>query len=243
MEDKHIAIGTIPSWLELPNFIQAMREGAATGLAARRQDSDEAQAADRMQLAYEQLAEKERAANELAQNRQAMEEDRQQRAADALAQRTQAALALQQYRQDQANKPDIHFGPQGEVLSADPSGNVKVLRGRDQAPAPLESVTETYKIPAVEGVEGKPAYKGLFGTGLFAHPAIPAVAAQPERTITKRVKGSAADALLDSAPEPAVPTKKDNSELAARAHAAIAAGADGEAVKARYKKLTGEDLE
>lgn len=51
---------------------------------------------------------------------------------------------------------------------------------------PDESVTETYKIPAVEGQEAQPESKGFLGFG--AHPATPAVEAQPERTIRKTTK-------------------------------------------------------
>lgn len=147
-----MAIGTIPSWLDLPNFVQAMREGAATGLAARRQDTDEAQAADKLQLAYESLAEKEHAANELAQYRMTLESDRQQRAADALAQRTQAAEAIQGYREqllqskaDALNKRTVHFGPNGEIVSADPAGNFTVIRAATKGTLDPISTTEMHE--------------------------------------------------------------------------------------------------
>ena len=39
------------------------------------------------------------------------------------------------------------------------------------------------------------------------------------------------------------PQQTNKADLAARAHAAIAAHADDKAVRERYKKLTGEDLD
>ncbi len=51
-----------PSWLNLPNFVAAMREGANVGLSQRQQEREEASAADRLREAYAALESKERIA-------------------------------------------------------------------------------------------------------------------------------------------------------------------------------------
>jgi hypothetical protein len=66
-----MALGTIPPWLQPPNFLGAMREGAELGLSQRRQDTEESQTADRLKLAYQQLGAKERMAAAATQARQA----------------------------------------------------------------------------------------------------------------------------------------------------------------------------
>ena len=75
---------------------------------------------------------------------------------------------------------------------------------------PDESVTETYKIPAVEGQEAQPASKGFLGFG--AHPAVPAVEPQPERTIRKTTKVNP-KTLKKSEQPPVVSTKEDYDAL------------------------------
>lgn len=52
----------IPSWLNPPNFLGAMEGGARLGLAERGQDIEEKNTADRLRLAYDQLAKQERLA-------------------------------------------------------------------------------------------------------------------------------------------------------------------------------------
>lgn len=49
-----------PSWLKRPDYVGAMQSGAAAGIALRRGEQEQAQAADRLRLAYEQLATNER---------------------------------------------------------------------------------------------------------------------------------------------------------------------------------------
>lgn len=82
-------------------------------------------------------------------------------------------------------KPTTHIGARGQVIQVDPSGQVKVLREPDESTSP-ETVTESYKIPEVQAQEAVPESKGFLGFG--AHPASPAVAGQPERTIKRTVK-------------------------------------------------------
>lgn len=82
-----MALGAqLPSWLNQPNFLGAMEAGASTGLRARQQDIEEYQAADRLKLAYDQLAKQERVAS-----MQALAKQKQGEAALAL----RAAIAQQ----------------------------------------------------------------------------------------------------------------------------------------------------
>lgn len=131
-----MAIGTIPSWLELPNFVQAMREGAATGLAARRTDIDESQAADRLQLAYEQLAEKERASNELAAYRQ-------QNAANALELRQAQLESLNAYRQQQLeNQAKRMEGGSASIVTHPEVPGMQFLRNPSGSETPVVRPTK-----------------------------------------------------------------------------------------------------
>lgn len=82
-----MALGaSLPPWLTPPNFLGAMEAGASTGLRARQQDIEEYQAADRLKLAYDQLAKQERVAS-----MQALAKQKQGEAALAL----RAAIAQQ----------------------------------------------------------------------------------------------------------------------------------------------------
>lgn len=55
--------------------------------------------------------------------------------------------------------------------------------------------TETFEVPEVSAQPAKPAYSGLFGTGLFSHPASAAVEGHPAMKVTRPVTRSAIDAL------------------------------------------------
>ena len=59
-------------WNIPPNFLGAIQAGAGAGLAARRADLEEQSSGDRLQLAYNQLAEEERQRNEAAKARMQM---------------------------------------------------------------------------------------------------------------------------------------------------------------------------
>lgn len=87
-------LGQIPSWLNPPDFIGAMTRGAQIGLQQRREDLLQAQTADRLKFAYEQLGAKERMA---AAGLQAAN----QRARAALELRGMQLDALRDYRQKQ----------------------------------------------------------------------------------------------------------------------------------------------
>lgn len=57
----------IPPWLQPPNFLGAMEGGARLGIASRAQDIEQQSAADRLRLAYDQIAKQEQMANIRAQ--------------------------------------------------------------------------------------------------------------------------------------------------------------------------------
>ena len=125
-------------WNIPPNFLGAIQAGAGAGLAARRADLEEQSSGDRLQLAYNQLAEEERQRNEAAQARMQMAT-----AANALrasqidmlsryhqgqlqnqqageAQRAQIAQQTLAQKLALANRPTVHFGTEGEVIQRDP---------------------------------------------------------------------------------------------------------------------------
>ncbi len=56
--------------------------------------------------------------------------------------RVNQAKALQDYREKTLNKPSIHFGTRGEILSASPSGDVSVLRGPEAGTEKLDQTTD-----------------------------------------------------------------------------------------------------
>lgn len=142
-------MATVAPWLIPPDFVGAMRAGAQLGLEQRQQDIAQSEAADRLRLAYDQLASEE-------QQRARETQSRMDLAKASLALRGQQMDATQAYRagllenaqkrmQDLADYRDkemaqkqainemarrnIHFGPNGEVLKYDPETNqVKELR-------------------------------------------------------------------------------------------------------------------
>lgn len=91
-------MAAIAPWLQPTDVLGAMSRGAQLGLAQRsqwdteaREQSQEAQAADRLRLAYDQMAMEERRASEAAQARQ-------QQASAALLLRKQEAEMLNEFR-------------------------------------------------------------------------------------------------------------------------------------------------
>lgn len=82
-----MALAGVPPWLVPPNFLGASEAGAQMGLGIRRQAEAETEAADRLRLAYDQLASQEQRANEQA------------RATMAL--RAQQLSAMEAYHRDQ----------------------------------------------------------------------------------------------------------------------------------------------
>lgn len=98
-----MALSSVPPWLDItPQFFTSAAEGGARlGLAARAQDTEEASAADRLKLAYTQLASQEKIASAKAQ------QELNFRNADLLL-RAHANAGLQQYRaQEAANKAQV----------------------------------------------------------------------------------------------------------------------------------------
>lgn len=84
----------IPPWLAGPDVIGAMSRGAQLGLEQRRESVSESEAADRLKMAYEQMANEERRASEL-------QKYRADQAAMALIQKQQQAEMLNAYRMGQ----------------------------------------------------------------------------------------------------------------------------------------------
>jgi hypothetical protein len=81
----------IAPWLVPPNYSAIMEAGAQTGLAVRRQTESEADAGDRLRLAYDTLAAQERRAAQAAA-------DRKELTHASLALRAQQADAMNAYR-------------------------------------------------------------------------------------------------------------------------------------------------
>jgi hypothetical protein len=136
----------LPAWVNPPNFLAAITAGTEAGSRFRAQDIEQRNAADRLALAYNQLALEEADRNEQAQRRMEMAE-----AANALRSRqlsmlenwhqNQAAAAqrrsdiMEQYRTGQLalgnrklDQPTIAHHS-GEVLRINPqTGQVEVMR-------------------------------------------------------------------------------------------------------------------
>ena len=126
-------------WNTPPNFLGAIEAGSQAGLAARREDVAQGQAADRLRLAYDQLASEEAQRNEAMQARmqaQTAANMLRSRNIDMLTQWHQAQTdrqsaadaALKDYRTQNlaqklsmASRPTVHFGTEGEVMQRDPS--------------------------------------------------------------------------------------------------------------------------
>lgn len=133
----------IPPWLVPPNFIGAAEGGARLGLSARSQDIEEQSAADRLKLAYDQLAKQERVASMQAQQKLQLGE-----AANKLRMAHEEALQSHyQTMQDTAaeaaqtaseklKQPKL-FHYKGQILSVDPS-NQAITALNQREPDPLK---------------------------------------------------------------------------------------------------------
>lgn len=128
-------------WNTPPNFLAAMSGGASAGLQARGQDitargQDIAagEAADRLAMAYQQLAGEEQARAQAAKEKMDI-------ATAANAIKAQQIDMLNQWHQAQVAaeraklaQPDLHFGTEGEITSVDPTtGALTQIRAPRQA--------------------------------------------------------------------------------------------------------------
>lgn len=84
-----------PSWVNPPNFLEAIRAGASTGLSLRQQDTQERDTADRLRLAYDQLQSQERRAAQAAQMKLELQQQN-------LGMKAQQLASQDQYRQSLA---------------------------------------------------------------------------------------------------------------------------------------------
>lgn len=148
----------IPSWLQGTDVIGAMSRGASAGLSARSEDDSERNAADRLRLAYDQMAQEERRQSQAAQIHQ-------QQTAAALLLKKQQAEMLNTYRQGELatrsaaqalqakhfdelkrhnmameGKPRLHNVPGVGLVQEDVDGNVDVVM-----PAKDKAETERQK--------------------------------------------------------------------------------------------------
>lgn len=153
-----MASGIAP-WTVPPDYIGAMRAGAGIGLERARIDAGSTEAADRLKLAYSQLAAQEDRAAELAAQRQQHAAEALKHQSDMFQFQKQKDAEMQQYRQqeeerkntalqelvgyrstrlgqidtglDAKKSPKIHFGPNGQVLQ-ESDGTVTEIRPRDK---------------------------------------------------------------------------------------------------------------
>lgn len=150
-----MALAPIAPWTIPPDFLGAARAGASLGLEQRGQDIAQGEAADRLKLAYDQLASEEatRARESAAkldlahsalalrgQQMAGLQDYREKQIADA----QQRMGALADYRDKklqqataaaELRKRNIHFAPNGEVLQLQDDGTVKQLREPTEKPA------------------------------------------------------------------------------------------------------------
>ncbi len=136
-------------WNTPPNFIAAMTGGASAGLQARGhdlaqrgQDIASSEAADRLSLAYQQLAAEEQTRSEAARQRLDIAN-----AANAI--KAQQIDMMDQWHKAQVAEelsksriPRIHFGPDGEVVSEDPvNGTLTQVREPRSKPTRLPNLS------------------------------------------------------------------------------------------------------
>ena len=136
-------------WNTPPNFLAAMSGGASAGLqlrgqdiTARGQDIAAGEAADRLSLAYQQLASEEQSRAQAAREKMDI-------ATAANAIKAQQIDMLNRWHQGQIDAakaklatPDLHFGTEGEITSVDPNtGLITQLRGPREKPAKQPTVT------------------------------------------------------------------------------------------------------
>lgn len=94
----------IAPWLQTPDYIGAMRAGAGIGLERARIDTGSAEAADRLKLAYSQLAAQEDRAAELAAQRQQHAAEALKHQSDMFQFQKQKDAEMQQYRQQEEER-------------------------------------------------------------------------------------------------------------------------------------------
>lgn len=163
------ALDEIPSWTNPPNFLAASEGGARAGLAARAEQREETGAADRLRLAYDQLARQEkqqsaalqariqlgtaanalRAAHEqaLLQHYSAIEENSKRQADAAVA---SAALKGHHY---------FHNADE-TVTHVSPTGKTEILGDPKEKPKPEGSLTVDSE-GAITGARGAPGSKAI----------------------------------------------------------------------------------
>lgn len=136
----------LPAWVNPPSYLAAMQGGASIGTQLRGQDIAQAEAQDRLALAYQSLAQQEAERDDRARERRdqfAAANALRGRNLDMLQQWHQGQLAQEQasvgqrataaemtnkFRQgqlqlgrDKLNQPLFHFGTRGEVTQLDPT--------------------------------------------------------------------------------------------------------------------------
>ena len=249
------------------DYLRAMEAGTSAGLGARGLDIREETAADRLRMAYDQLAAKEDMAAQMAAAKQQMAHeqlmgktalaqaamDLRSQQNDALNQSRADTLALRQSQgqaaldlREKALQNKLSTTPEELVTKTDAAGNLFQNRGGKwwhipTQKEPMDTITET--IPGVPGKKAEEASAGIPLLGWGAHPAVPGTPDIPEMKRTRHIPSSlsnAAAALQSQSPAASV---SGNDDVKSQALAAIKAGADADAVRARYKKLTGQDLE
>lgn len=220
-----MALASLGEWNRAPDYLGAIRAGASTGLSLRKQDTEERETADRLRLAYDQLASRERQAAEntkrqLELHKQTLNE--QSRQHDMLMDWHRGQLQEQRRRTDlMANKPDkpiapkIHFGTRGEVIQAMPDGTVKVLR---EGTPEVKYHGPHVKLPAdangveISGPADSPEIKAVlkrFDDAAAARAAAAKAAAQQPSWWQKLFSASAPGAIPKS---PAIETSNDETE-------------------------------
>lgn len=145
---------TIAPWLMQSNPLEMARSGASLGLQMRGQDIEQAQAGDRLRLAYDQLAAEERQRAREVQTRQELAAAtmslKAQQLRDLMQHRQELEAVAMQRQKDLANYQQgvlrekaiadelrnrgIHFAPGGEVLKVGEDGTVEQLRPPTEKP-------------------------------------------------------------------------------------------------------------
>lgn len=228
-----MAIGSLPPWLSVNpgDFVRAAQAGSALGLqvAQAQNRADEFQREqDFRRWSLEQEL-RQRAAETAARREQAMREfemanryrmEGLNARAESLAERNRHNLTMEQRLSESSNLPKIHFGPNGEVLSASPEGAISVLRTGNPRLGPSDYETVSEKIPESPGTPAIPAQpfqkRSLFGIDWLRKDipetaAVPAMPAHGEQTITRRIpvnRSPALSALPPATPESPSPFKE-----------------------------------
>ena len=163
-----MALGSIPPWLQPQDFVGAARSGAGLGLQRRGQDIEQAQATDRLTLAYNQLqAQEDRAAEQAQQKMQIASMALEQRQALA-----DQALAFKEAQLNNRANTDAMLAQfhQGELQNA-----------ADKLAAREAHLNEPLTVSEINGV------KVLSGGGAMPHAiSVPAASTLPEGPVSAR---------------------------------------------------------